>query len=101
MASKVDGVIEAVRYTADGRIALVRGYERRGAIFSDYVLISRDRLVEQLQKGKKFFTGTRRKFFAGTFETRASVMLVKKDGKEWVATGKDAARDQLDDVPLF
>ena len=30
---KFDGLIEAVRYAPDGKIILVRAYERRGATF--------------------------------------------------------------------
>ena len=40
MAKKVDGVVEAVRYR-DGQIEVVRAYERRGAAFSDRLLLTR------------------------------------------------------------
>ena len=49
---KYDGVIEAARYAPDGRILMVRAYERRGATFSDRVLLDRNTLVEQLKKDK-------------------------------------------------
>jgi len=50
MTKKVDGVIEAVRYK-NGQIVIVRAYERRGATFSDHVLLERKTLLERLQKG--------------------------------------------------
>lgn len=101
MATKFDGVIEAVRYDAAGKILVARGYERRGATFSDHILFSRETLLERLKKGKKFITGTRKEFFASTFEAGKNVSLVKRDNTEWISTGKDATRDLLEDVPLF
>ncbi|MDP1779148.1 MAG: hypothetical protein Q8K73_02630, partial [Anaerolineales bacterium] len=50
MAKKIDGVIEAVRYK-NGQITWVRAYERRGATFSDRVLLDRKTLLQRLQKG--------------------------------------------------
>ena len=41
----------------DGSILLVRVYERRGATFSDRVLLSRQALLDRLKKGKKFVVG--------------------------------------------
>lgn len=40
MPARFDGVIEAVRYSPDGKIEVARAYERRGAAFSDHVLIT-------------------------------------------------------------
>ena len=48
---KFDGVIEAVRYKS-GKIEVVRAYERRGATFSDHVLLDRKELLERLRGGK-------------------------------------------------
>ena len=56
--AKFDGVIEAVRYRG-GKIELVRAYERRGATFSDRVLLDRAALLDRLKKGKRFVTGQR------------------------------------------
>ncbi len=72
---KFDGLIEAVRYAPDGHIDLVRAYERRGATFSDHILINRTRLVERLQKGEKFVTGQRKEFLGSTFESAKPVFL--------------------------
>ncbi len=101
MANQFDGVIEAVRYAADGRILMVRGYERRGAAFSDHVLISREALVAQLKKGKKFVVGTRKEFYGSSFETKAAVSLINQNGQEIVSTSKESKQDQLENVPLF
>jgi hypothetical protein len=44
MAKKFDGVIEAVRYK-NGQVEVVRAFERRGAAFSDRILIPRRELL--------------------------------------------------------
>jgi hypothetical protein len=100
MAKKFDGVIEAVRYK-NGQIQVVRAYERRGAAFSDRLLLDRKTLLDRLQSGKRFVTGKRQEFMAGTFEVGKDVITVKQDGREWLATRIDAARDELEEVPVF
>jgi hypothetical protein len=100
MAKKFDGIVEAVRYK-DGQIVVVRAFERRGAAFSDHVLIERHELIEKLKKGKKFFTGKRKEFLAGTFEQGKPLQIVSRDGKEFVSTGESADHDELEQVPVF
>lgn len=100
MAKKVDGVIEAVRYK-NGEIEVVRAFERRGAAFSDWLIIPRGELLERLKDGRNFVTGTRRVFLAGTFETGRPVRMVSRDGKEFISTREDAQRDELEQVPVF
>lgn len=99
---KFDGVIEAVRYAPPGTIQTVRVYERRGAIFSDRLLLSRQALVDQLKSGKVFMAGQRMESLAGTFEVSKRVRLVKQDGKDVILSdGQAADHDQLQGVPLF
>ncbi len=97
---KFDGVIEAVRYKA-GKIELVRAYERRGATFSDRVLLDRKTLLERLQAGKRFMTGQRKELLASTFEVGKPVNLSGQDGKQIVTTGVQAEHDELEGVPVF
>jgi hypothetical protein len=94
---KFDGMIEAVRYAPDGKIDLVRAYERRGATFSDHILIKRTRLVERLQKGEKFVTGQRTEFMGSTFESAKSVHL----NGDVISTAIASSRDLLEEVPVF
>ena len=101
MASKFDGVIEAARYTPKGSLLMVRAYVRRGATFSDYVLIDRDALVERLQKGKKFVTGQRTENMASTFQTSKLVRLTGLKGQEVISTSAQTEHDLLEEVPLF
>jgi hypothetical protein len=100
MTKKIDGVIESVRYK-NGQIAAVRAYERRGATFSDRLLLDRKTLLERLQKGMKFVSGSREERMAGTFTLSKPVLLVKSNGYEYIATHENPARDELEGVPLF
>ena len=97
MAVKYDGIIEAVRYAPNGKIELVRAYERRGAAFSDRVVLDRQTLAQRLKKGEKFIVGQRRLLLAGTFQTAKSVQMLG----EVISTAPKAGRDLLEEVPLF
>jgi hypothetical protein len=96
MAKKPDLVVEAVRYGADGKINLVRGFERRGPTYSDWELIDRARLVEMLKTGRRVVIG--KEFMAGTFETGNQVLLADSDV---IATRKDAEADTLEGALFF
>jgi len=100
MAKKFDGIIEAVHYK-NGQIVTVRAYERRGAAFSDRVLINRKELLERIKVGKQFVIGTRTEFLAGTFEAGKSVRVINRDGKEFLSTRDQAEHDELEPAPLF
>lgn len=102
MAKKFDGVIEAVRYNPDGRIALARAYVLRGVTYSDRVLLDRDTLVERLKEGKRFTTGQRKEFLASTFDFGKTVKVVDRDGKDFLTTRDDTPqRDEFEGTPAF
>jgi hypothetical protein len=100
--NRYDGVVEAVRYSADGKISAVRVYERRGPIFSDRLVLTRLALVERLKSGKVFVAGQRIAQLASTFNVSGRIRLVQNDGQD-VVVNEDRAgdRDRLKDVPLF
>ena len=100
MAKKFDGIIEAVHYK-NGQIVTVRAYERRGAAFSDRVLIDRKDFLELVKSGKLFMTGSRTEFMAGTFEVGKPVKVINRDGKDFIVTRDGADRDELELVPVF
>ena len=100
MAKKIDGLIEAVRYK-NGQIVIVRAYERRGATFSDLVLLERKTLLERLQKGQQYTTGSREELRASTFIIGKPVLIVKQDDRELLSTRENATRDELEEVPVF
>ncbi len=97
---RFDGVIEAVRYKG-GKIEMVRAYERRGATFSDRVLLNRKTLLERLSGGRRFVTGQRKEFLASTFEISKTVRLDGADGSQVVTTQAQSDHDILEGVPLF
>lgn len=97
---KFDGVVEAVHYKPDGRVDWVRTYLRRGPVFSDYILLDRQTLVEHLKSGKQYVAGRRIPQLASTFEVTESLQVIRKDGQEFLVTG-DLQPDQdcLEGVP--
>ena len=101
MAKKFDGIIEAVRYE-NGQIAVVRAFERRGASFSDRILLDRQELLERLKKGKKYFIGQRQELLASTFEVQEKpLQVLSHDGQEIISTRSDADHDELEQAPVF
>lgn len=100
MAQKVDGVIEAVRYK-NGQIQTVRAYERRGATYSDRILIDRRELLERIKSGKKFYIGSRKELLASTFDKGKSVQVVSRNGRDLLATHSGADHDELEQAPVF
>jgi hypothetical protein len=99
---KFDGVVEAVRYKPNGEVDWVRAYERRGATFSDYVLLDRQTLVQRLKSGKRYLAGKRLPYLAGTFEVSSPLRLVNAGGKEILVTDEvQSSQDRLEGVPLI
>ena len=99
--SKVDGVIEAVRYSPASRIDRVRFYETRGPAFSDLILVDRAGLVERIKKGKRIFTGKRTALRGNVFELERQVVL--GPGKTDVISTEDQGgeKEHLTGVPVF
>ena len=100
MAKQIDGVIEAVRYK-NGQITVVRAYERRGATYSDRVLLDRKTLLERVQKGQQYMTGSRKAMFGNMFKMGKAVKVVKQAEREFIATREDAAHDELEETAFF
>lgn len=98
---KYDGVIEVVRYAPEGQIALVRGYERRGATFSDCELWTRAEVVQRLKAGQKLVSGERILHLASTFKVKSVVRLGRSRGHEVIVSGKEDCEHDLLDAPLF
>ena len=96
--SKIDGVIEAVRYLSGGRIAVVRAYERHGVVWSDHILLERKDLAERLKENKRFVIGERKVYLGSVFETGPVVQFA---GEHIVTDGQTATRDLLIGVPVF
>ena len=98
-----DGVIEAIRTTADGQLELARAYEKRGLVFSDRILLTRADLIRRLKNGHKFMIGKRIPHMGGTFDTIGPIHLVKGSGGDQLSVSSSGT-DQLDnlqDIPKF
>ncbi len=80
---------------------IVRAYERRGATFSDRVLLERKTLLDRLQRGQYYLTGSREELRASTFIIGKPVLIVKFDDHELLATQVNATHDELEEVPVF
>ena len=96
--SKIDGVIEGVRYTPDGHISVVRAYERRGVVWTDDILLERKDLIDRLKQGKQFVIGVRKTYVGSVFDTGQPVHLT--DGNI-VTDGQSGGRDMLAGVSVF
>ena len=101
MAKKFDGVIEAVRYK-NGQIEVVRAFERRGAAFTDRIMLGRDEFLKRIKKGQRYVVGKRKEFLAGSFDVQEKpVQLLTRDGKEILSTRPEADHDELEQAPVF
>jgi hypothetical protein len=95
---KLDTVVVAARYAPhDGRLTQVRAFERRGAVWTDWLILDRTALLQRLEAGKRVVTGIPRDL-PGDFRV---LNQVRRDGQAWLVAGGNAAgRDDLG-LPLF
>ncbi len=95
-----DGVIQAAHYDDQGQVDWVRAYLRRGAVWTDYILLPRAELMEKIQSGLRFRTGERLEYQGGTFKTFDPVRVVQSNSHEVLVAGDGSAEsDKLDGVP--
>ncbi len=100
MAKRVDGIVEAVRYTPEGWIEFVRMFRRRGPTFSDWVLVSREQLVAELQDKKRYYTGAAVPLMGTTFTTEHPLKVVTREKQPHVLAGEESSEtDALKGVP--
>jgi hypothetical protein len=97
-----DGVLEAVHFKPDGQLDWVRVYERRGAVFTDRVMLSRDAFIKQLKAGKSYMVGERIPNLGGKFTVTLPVHLIQQDGKQVIVVGSAQAKmEELGGVPVI
>ncbi|UCF61486.1 MAG: hypothetical protein JSV37_02055 [Anaerolineaceae bacterium] len=98
---KLDVVLVAARYGEGGdQLDIVQGYERRGFVWGDLVLLDRQALIERLNDKKRVVTGYPGEL-PGDFEVTAEVHLTKEGGGiSIVADGHQTGVDDLG-LPLF
>ena len=79
-------------------ISVVRAYERRGAVWSDQIILGRTELAARLAEGRKFVTGQRKQFLGSVFETASAVHCAG----EYIVSGMESANhDMLVGVSIF
>jgi hypothetical protein len=99
---KYDGVVEAVHFKPDGQIDWVRVYERRGAIFSDRILLCREAFIRQLKSGKRYMVGERILNLGAKFNVTQPVHLFFQDGNQVIVVGNTHAnKDEMNGVPII
>ena len=97
-----DGVLEAAHFKPDGQLDWVRVYERKGAVFSDRILLSRQAFVDQLKDGKRYVVGERILNMGGIFNVTQPVRLLKRDAKQVIVVGEiPTTQDDLAGVPVL
>ena len=83
------------------KIDWVRAYERRGATYSDVVLLKREELIRKIQSGRKFASGRRVPNLAGTFTALEPVRLEGSGEATYVVCGSSQnAHDDLGKTPV-
>jgi len=99
---KYDGVIEAAHFKPDGQLDWVRVYERRGAVFSDRVKMSREVFVEQLKAKKRYMVGERIVNMGGKFNVSQPVHLLRQHGKQVIVVGEaQVSQVELAGIPII
>ncbi len=97
-----DGVLEAVHYKPDGQVEWVRVYERRGAVFSDRMLLKRTQFIDELKAGKRYVVGERIPMQGAKFNVSQAVHLYERNGKQVIAVGEaQPGADDLSGVPVI
>ncbi len=99
--NEIDLVIIAARYQSDsGSLSILQGYERHGPIWGDVQLFTRERLIGEIQQGKRAVTG-RLTQLPGDFEVEERIRLREQNGDVTLFTGDDLSNEDKLNVPLF
>jgi hypothetical protein len=97
-----DGVIEVAHFKPDGQLDWVRVYQRRGAVFSDRVLLRRAEFIEQLKAGKRYVVGERIHNMGGNFNVSQPVHLQGMNDRQVITVGSSqTGSDDLTGVPII
>jgi hypothetical protein len=102
ISRKADLVIVAARIDASsGRLTQAQAYERRGAVWSDVLLLDREALLARLSSRRKVYSGAPSAEVPGDFIVRGEIRLQGADGRAWLALGTTRVdRDDLG-IPVF
>jgi hypothetical protein len=97
-----DLIIEAAHFMPNGQLDYVRAYQKRGATYSDCLLLKRGQLVELIDGGLKAATGQRIHLMGNKFTRIIPVKLVSFNNHITFTTGDPVAgQKDLPDIPTI
>jgi hypothetical protein len=98
---RVDLVLVDARSSEDGRrLAVARGYERRGDVWSDLLILDRATLLARVKQGKRVFVGTPLDL-PGDFELQTPVRLSGDKTSPALVTGTGRNEAEVLGLPVF
>ena len=98
---EIDLVIIAARYQSkSGSLSISQGYERRGPIWGDVQLLTRESLIDKIDQGKRVVIG-RPAELQGDFEVFGPVNVHKQNGDVTLYSGDTPSSTDKLDIPLF
>jgi hypothetical protein len=102
ISRKADMVIVAARYdAASGCLTLAQAYERRGAVWTDVLLLDRDALLARLSSRRKVFAGAPRGQVPGDFTVRGEIRIQAGNRRAWLALGNTRVEQDDLGIPVF
>jgi hypothetical protein len=99
-AKRLDIVVVAARYDPQGKLTVAQGFERRGQVWSDLILVDRDTLIRKLRSRWRVAVAVPAPV-PGDFEIVARVRLERKNGVETLASNSAHADQDHLPAPLF
>jgi len=98
---RLDTLLVAARYAPpDRRLTHVRAYERRGAVWTDALLLDRAALLHRLVAGKRVATALPRSL-PGDFRVLHRVRREQGEGRGWIVAGEGRGGQDDLGLPLF
>ena len=99
---KADLIIEAVHHKHNGQIDFVRAYQKRGATYSDCVLVKRKELLEMFATGDHVVIGKRTPFLGTIFSDQKTVSLLTTNNNQTITTtGSTVNQKELAEAPII
>ena len=99
-AKRLDIVVVAARFDPQGKLTVAQGFERRGQVWSDLILVDRDTLIRNLRSRRRVAVAVPTPV-PGDFEIVARVHLERKNGVETLASNSAHADQDHLPAPLF
>ena len=99
-AKRLDVVVVAARYDPQGKLTVVQGFERRGQVWSDLILLDRDTLIRRLRSRRRVAVAVPTPV-PGDFDIVARVRLERKNGAETLTSNSGHTDQDHLPAPLF